>query len=654
MKQIEKTVFISYRRVNSVGWAVAISRYLTQHGYDVFFDFNSIPPGAFRSAITANIRAHAHFLLLLTPSTLERCRDRDDWLRIEIETALEARRNIVTLYLDGFDLTDPAMTAALTGRLGSLKEYSGLFVRPDHFDQAMSRLCGHYLNVQLNDVSHPDTDSAQDGASSETDANREEQRVEPPGLPTYPPQPAAGHSVVNDHRPEWVVRISLSPFHPILLQNHELTRQLLEEPLTTINDDLVGPLIAVVRALIKKRRRVEIISAFSPGFGHPIFNPEEFTASLLADLVIQPTNTGYLKWLVLETSRIVDQQSASRTNVERIWTELVERYMDERSREYQADFQDMIHRAIRDSVGDKLNRMYPFFQLIWGVASKQENIITRFVRFLEQIRAQVGDAKPQVLKTLIVLRGQGERLINPHNLIHFQPDIVEIPAGGCCPYSFEAMRSPITNLQYATLCGTKGVEDKRLNEPHLLGPWEWQGIGGMKHRYPQVAEEIRAILENCEQIAHRPGYLWRVPTIAEWIRLSGCEGQSYPWGEAAPTPDHANLNFGRGSRSVKPVGSYPKGRSKFGADDCCGNIHELAWADELERLPESSRLMGGCYLTRFDRLHSSCRRIRLLSKREPDPRRNVGLRLVRVAVDVKRSLSLPEVLSSLELATDDD
>jgi hypothetical protein len=46
---------------------------LTQPGYDAFFDFTGIASGDFESVILENIRARAHFLILLTPSVLERC-----------------------------------------------------------------------------------------------------------------------------------------------------------------------------------------------------------------------------------------------------------------------------------------------------------------------------------------------------------------------------------------------------------------------------------------------------------------------------------------------------------------------------------------------------------------------------------------------------
>src|SRR5690606_38062348 len=94
MGRIEKTVFISYRRTNFYT-ALAVYQYLTQHGYDVFFDYQSIDSGDFTKAILENIEARAHFVLILSPSELERCNQPGDWLRREIETAIDLKRNIV-------------------------------------------------------------------------------------------------------------------------------------------------------------------------------------------------------------------------------------------------------------------------------------------------------------------------------------------------------------------------------------------------------------------------------------------------------------------------------------------------------------------------------------------------------------------------------
>jgi tetratricopeptide (TPR) repeat protein len=154
MALIDKTVFISYRRT-SVPWALAVYQNLTSHGYDVFFDYEGVGSGDFERVIIENIRARAHFLLLLTPSALERINDPGDWLRREIETALASRRNIVPLMLDGFDFGTPSVAKRLTGDLALLAKYNGLQIVASYFAEGMERLRSRHLSVQLATVLHP-------------------------------------------------------------------------------------------------------------------------------------------------------------------------------------------------------------------------------------------------------------------------------------------------------------------------------------------------------------------------------------------------------------------------------------------------------------------------------------------------------------------
>src|SRR5262245_57279698 len=154
MPRVEKTVFLSYRRTN-LAWALNIYQDLTHHGYDVFFDFQGSASGDFETRILETVRARAHFLVLLTPSALERCGEPGDWLRREIETALDSKRNIVPLMFEGFDFGAPAIAPHLTGRLADLKSYNGLNVPADYFEAAMERLRTKWLNVALDAVLHP-------------------------------------------------------------------------------------------------------------------------------------------------------------------------------------------------------------------------------------------------------------------------------------------------------------------------------------------------------------------------------------------------------------------------------------------------------------------------------------------------------------------
>jgi len=154
MALAEKTVFISYRRSNAA-WALAIFQNLTHHGYDVFFDYNGIASGDFETVILENVRSRAHFLVLLTPSALERCGDRNDWLRREVETALTNRRNIVPLMLEGFDFGSPGIDQHLTGDLSALRRYNALRIPMEYFEEAMGRLREKFLSVAPEDVPHP-------------------------------------------------------------------------------------------------------------------------------------------------------------------------------------------------------------------------------------------------------------------------------------------------------------------------------------------------------------------------------------------------------------------------------------------------------------------------------------------------------------------
>jgi hypothetical protein len=169
MGRIEKTIFISYRRTDE-SWALAIFQDLTQHGYDVFIDYDGIASGNFETVILENIRARAHFLVLLTPSALGRCRDPEDWMRREIEAALDNRRNIVPLMVAGFDFDTPVIAGLLAGKLAGLKKYNGLEIpKARYFSTEMERLRTRFLNVPIDAVLHPASDSAQQVANEQKD-----------------------------------------------------------------------------------------------------------------------------------------------------------------------------------------------------------------------------------------------------------------------------------------------------------------------------------------------------------------------------------------------------------------------------------------------------------------------------------------------------
>src|SRR5688572_17894210 len=177
MERIEKTVFISYRRTN-MPWALAMYQNLTATGYDVFFDYNSIKSGDFEQIITQNIKGRAHFVVLLTPSALERCNEPGDWLRREIEIAIAEKRNIVPLFFEGFSFSSPSVSKFLTGNLELLKKYNGMTVPSEYFDAAMSRLRSDFLNIPLSAVLHPISNTVEKAVKVQKAAASRETKVQ--------------------------------------------------------------------------------------------------------------------------------------------------------------------------------------------------------------------------------------------------------------------------------------------------------------------------------------------------------------------------------------------------------------------------------------------------------------------------------------------
>lgn len=143
MADTDKTVFISYRRRVDAYLARAVFANLKEHGYDVFMDVESIDSGTFDTIILNQIAARAHFIVILTPGTLERVKDTGDWLRIEIERALELERNIVPVMTSDFSFGDSK--PYLTGTLKNLPRYNGVTIHHDYFDDAMKKLRERFL-----------------------------------------------------------------------------------------------------------------------------------------------------------------------------------------------------------------------------------------------------------------------------------------------------------------------------------------------------------------------------------------------------------------------------------------------------------------------------------------------------------------------------
>ncbi|XP_048734278.1 NAD(+) hydrolase sarm1-like isoform X3 [Ostrea edulis] len=132
-------VFISYRRSNGSQLASLLKVHLQLRGFSVFLDIDRLRAGKFDENLLMNIRLAKHFLLVLTPSALDRCigdDEQQDWIHKEIVTALESDCNIIPV-LDNFDWPLPEV---LPPDMQQVVYFNGVRWVHDYQDACMAKL----------------------------------------------------------------------------------------------------------------------------------------------------------------------------------------------------------------------------------------------------------------------------------------------------------------------------------------------------------------------------------------------------------------------------------------------------------------------------------------------------------------------------------
>jgi formylglycine-generating enzyme required for sulfatase activity len=129
-------------------------------------------------------------------------------------------------------------------------------------------------------------------------------------------------------------------------------------------------------------------------------------------------------------------------------------------------------------------------------------------------------------------------------------------------------RSEVTNEQYQRF-----VKDTRHRAP--LG-WKTGGYPNGRDNYPVVGVSWEDAQAYCAFVQKR------LPTEAEWEKAArGTDERLWPWGN---DPLTANANIENDSLDyLSAAGSYPLGRSPYGADDMAGNVMEWVedWYDSV-------------------------------------------------------------------------
>ncbi len=131
--------FISYRREGGAETATLI-RVLVETGYNksLFLDVDELrTSGRFDERLLTIIENSTSFILVLSPGSLDRCSNPEDWLKREIVTALHHKKNIIPVLTSGFHFP-PA--SSLPEELRDLPNFQGVVYNHQYRDAAISEI----------------------------------------------------------------------------------------------------------------------------------------------------------------------------------------------------------------------------------------------------------------------------------------------------------------------------------------------------------------------------------------------------------------------------------------------------------------------------------------------------------------------------------
>ena len=92
------SVFISYRRKGGSRVARKIYRALSAD-YEVFMDEKSLKSGFFSTALINEVKQCTDFVLIVTKTTFDHCKDPDDWITKELNAAASENKTIIPIFV---------------------------------------------------------------------------------------------------------------------------------------------------------------------------------------------------------------------------------------------------------------------------------------------------------------------------------------------------------------------------------------------------------------------------------------------------------------------------------------------------------------------------------------------------------------------------
>ena len=162
-------IFISYRRSSGIDIASRLNDFFTGKGFNVFFDIEKMEIGKrFDQQIAKNIVLCDYFLLILSKGALDDCFKPEDWVRKEIETALNLKNikiipiitrdfeyphdlpnSIIDIkYIHGFTY-EPTIARSMTSLLEALNNHNVAVHKENPIKEQLLQILNDFYNILI-------------------------------------------------------------------------------------------------------------------------------------------------------------------------------------------------------------------------------------------------------------------------------------------------------------------------------------------------------------------------------------------------------------------------------------------------------------------------------------------------------------------------
>ena len=152
-------IFISYRRSDTEQNARTINAEFKARHYRCFLDYDELKDGQFDARIKNAIKDAPLFIALLSPDYFSRCNDENDWVRQEIECALDNDKKIIPININNAFKTFPAdLPQRIKDGIGC-HQFSEVYMRGTLQDN-IEAIIRDRIKVEVSEINTNPTDQA--------------------------------------------------------------------------------------------------------------------------------------------------------------------------------------------------------------------------------------------------------------------------------------------------------------------------------------------------------------------------------------------------------------------------------------------------------------------------------------------------------------